>query len=151
MIILVRVVWSNRKVLTPHIMFFDRLRWWAVNPKASKRSAFVSSWPLVWFWFWPSVFVQCRVSITQVQSEIKFIIFSFYVFTFKFIAGTCWLHRMDGGSCKQPQRRFVSRTECCSRAGGSFGFTEPDMDDREWFMSVAIGDGTTCSSCLGNI
>lgn len=60
---------------------------------------------------------------------------------------------MDVGSCKQPQRRFVSRNECCGGNGAApsnLGFTESDMNDQEWFMAAAIGEGTSCSSCLGN-
>lgn len=56
---------------------------------------------------------------------------------------------MESGKCKQPLSRNVSRESCCS-AGPTVGFTENDMNEFEYFFAMAIGDGTSCSSCIGN-
>lgn len=55
---------------------------------------------------------------------------------------------MDGGKCKNPLSRYVSKAECCS-AGPDVGFTEKEMNEFEFFFATAIGDGTSCTSCIG--
>lgn len=52
------------------------------------------------------------------------------------------------GKCKEPIQRNISKEKCCS-AGPDVGFTEKDLNDFEYFFATAIGDGSTCSSCLG--
>ena len=65
-----------------------------------------------------------------------------------FAAGTCWVKRMESGKCKQPLARNVSKEDCCG-AGPDVGFTEKELNQFEFFFATAIGDGATCSSCVG--
>lgn len=55
---------------------------------------------------------------------------------------------MQNGKCKQPMARNVSKNDCCA-AGSDVGFTERDLNEFEFFFATAIGDGTSCSSCIG--
>lgn len=55
---------------------------------------------------------------------------------------------MESGKCKQPLAANVTKEECCS-AGPEVGFTEKEMSQFEYFFAMAIGDGTSCNSCLG--
>lgn len=61
--------------------------------------------------------------------------------------GTCW-DRMEGGKCRHPLQRQVSKEDCCA-AGPDVGFTEKDMNEYEFFFATALGDGTSCTSCIG--
>lgn len=63
-------------------------------------------------------------------------------------AGTCWMKRTNNGKCKQPMARNVSKEDCCA-AGHDVGFSEKEMSEFEYFFATAIGDGTSCSSCIG--
>ena len=64
------------------------------------------------------------------------------------IAGTCWVKRMEGGKCKHPISRHVTKADCCA-AGPDVGFTEKEMSEYEYFFATAVGEGTSCSSCIG--
>lgn len=75
--------------------------------------------------------------------------YNFSTTKFHFIlAGTCWVKRMQNGKCKQPMARNVSKNDCCA-AGNDMGFSEREMNEFEYFFATAIGDGTSCSSCIG--
>lgn len=65
-----------------------------------------------------------------------------------FAAGTCWAKRTQSGKCKHPMERNVSKEKCCG-GGDDVGFTEKEMSEFEYFFATALGDGTTCGSCIG--
>lgn len=82
----------------------------------------------------------------KVIALFYFILFILSIWTI--VAGTCWVKRMQNGKCKQPMARNVSKNDCCA-AGNDVGFTERDLNEFEFFFATAIGDGTSCSSCIG--
>lgn len=63
------------------------------------------------------------------------------------IAGTCWVTKLDGGRCKQPMAQNISRAECCA-AGVDAGFTDGEMNQFQYMISIATGSGG-CQSCIG--
>lgn len=69
---------------------------------------------------------------------------------FLFAAGTCWAKRTQTGKCKHPMERNVSKEKCCGGSDDDIGFTEKEMSEFEYFFATALGDGTACSSCIGN-
>lgn len=64
-------------------------------------------------------------------------------------AGTCWVKRNQDGKCKHPMERNVTKETCCSY-GSDVGYSDKEMNEFEYFFATALGDGTTCSSCIGN-
>ena len=65
-------------------------------------------------------------------------------------AGTCWAKRTQSGKCKHPMERNISKEKCCG-GGEDVGFTEKELSEFEYFFATALGDGTTCSSCIGKV
>lgn len=72
----------------------------------------------------------------------------FYSINISNLGGVCWVKIMEG-KCKEPIQRNISKENCCS-AGPNVGFTEKELNDFEYFFATAIGDGSTCTSCIGN-
>ncbi|XP_055320206.1 uncharacterized protein LOC129577357 isoform X2 [Sitodiplosis mosellana] len=90
---------------------------------------------------------KCKTPFSRHFTRILIVILISFTFADMVHAGTCWAKRTQGGKCKHPMERNVSREKCCG-GGDDVGFTEKEMTEFEYFFATALGDGTACGSCI---